>query len=490
MSVFLCFLFLLPLILIFLNVFKPSKLNLPPSPKKLPIIGNLHQRGKLHPRNRRNLAEKYGPVALLQYGNVPVVVISSKEAAEEVLKIHDSECCNRPETAGTKITFYNFKDIGLAPFGDEWTALRKLSVVELFSVKKLQSFRNIREEENDLCIKKLSEFATTRTPVNLERTLFTLIGNIVCRIGYGINLYECEFVDENRIMELVHKSEKVIRATAFSDFFPGRIGRLVDWISGQERRLKNIFSEVDTFYQNILDEHLKPGRESSDIIDVMIDMKKKQEKDGDALKFTTDHLKGMISDILTAGVGGSSATVLWGITELIRNPKVMKKVQDEIRTKLGDKKERIKEEDLNQLHYFKLMVKELFRLHPSTPLLLPRQALSHFKVQGYDIPAKAQILVNVYAIGRDPNLWENANEFNPDRFLDSSIDYKGGNFEFIPFGSGRRICPGMTMGIILVELTLLNLLYFFNWGVSEKDVARENVTRDEDNLDFVQVLHP
>jgi cytochrome P450 len=193
-------------------------------------------------------------------------------------------------------------------------------------------------------------------------------------------------------------------------------------------------------------------------------------------------------DIFLAGVGTSSTTLIWAMTELIRNPRVMKKVQDEIRTTLGDKKERITEEDLNQLHYFKLMVKEIFRLHPAAPLLLPRETLSHVKIQGYDIPAKTQIMINAYAIARDPKLWTNPDEFNPDRFLDSSIDYRGLNFELLPFGSGRRICPGMTMGIAIVELGLLNLLYFFDWGLPEKEEAKEIITGNEVALDLVQVF--
>ncbi|KAG7591488.1 Cytochrome P450 [Arabidopsis thaliana x Arabidopsis arenosa] len=489
MSVFLCFLFLIPLIFIFLKSIKPSKWKLPPGPKKLPIIGNLHQRRELHPRNRRDLSEKYGPIVFLRYGFVPVVVISSKEAAEEVLKIHDLECCSRPETVGTRAISYNFKDIGFAPYGEEWRAMRKLSVVELFSSKKLQSFRYIREEENDLCVKKLFDFASRRSPVNLEKTLFTLVGSIVCRIGFGLNIRECEFVDEDSIADLVHKSEVVIRNSIFSDFFPGIIGWLIEWIFSENKRLNSLYSEVDTFFQNILDDHLKPGRESSDIIDVMINMMKKQETDGgDSFKLTTDHLKGMISDVFLAGVGTSSTTLIWAMTELIRNPRVMKKVQDEIRTTLGDKKERITEEDLNQLHYFKLMVKEIFRLHPAAPLLLPRETLSHVKIQGYDIPAKTQIMINAYAIARDPELWTNPDEFNPDRFLDSSIDYRGLNFELLPFGSGRRICPGMTMGIAIVELGLLNLLYFFDWGLPEKEEGKEIITGNEVALDLVQVI--
>jgi len=197
----------------------------------------------------------------------------------------------------------------------------------------------------------------------------------------------------------------------------------------------------------------------------------------------------LCQDIFVAGIGGVAGITLWGMTELIRNPRVMKKVQDEIRTTLGDKKERIKEEDLNQLHYFKLVVKETLRLHPTTPLLLPRQTMSHIKIQGYDVPAKTQILVNVYAMGRDPKLWENADEFNPDRFLDSSVDFKGKNYEFIPFGSGRRICPGMTMGTILVEMALLNLLYFFDWGLAKQEEAKEIINGEENFLAFFQVLH-
>ncbi|ESQ35508.1 hypothetical protein EUTSA_v10007466mg [Eutrema salsugineum] len=491
MSLFLCFLFLLPLILIFLKYLQPSKWNLPPGPPKLPFIGNLHQRREIQLRNRRNLFQKYGPVVYLRLGIVPVVVISSKEAAEEVLKTHDLECCTRPETVGTRKISYNSKDIGFAPYGEEWRAMRKLSAIELFSTKKNQSFRFIREEENDLLIKKLTDSALRRSPVSLEKTLYTLVGSIVCRVAFGLNLHACEFIDEDRVVDLLHKSELFTRTSLFSNFFPGRTGRVIDWISGQNKRLENDFLELDTFFQNILDDHLKPGRtelESPDIIDVMIDQMRKQSKDGDSFKFTTNHLKGMISDTFLAGVSTSASTLVWAMTELIRNPRVMKKVQDEVRTKLGDKKERIREEDLNELQYFKLMVKEIFRLHPAAPLLLPRVAMSHIKIQGYDIPAKTQILINAYAIARDPKLWENPDEFNPERFLDSCIDYKGLDFELLPFGSGRRICPGMAMGIVMVELALLNFLYFFDWGLLEKEEADEIITGNEVPLDLVQVL--
>ena len=181
----------------------------------------------------------------------------------------------------------------------------------------------------------------------------------------------------------------------------------------------------------------------------------------------------LCQDIFVAGIGGVAGITLWGMTELIRNPRVMKKVQDEVRTVLGEKRDRITEQDLNQLNYFKLVIKETFRLHPAAPLLLPREAMAKIKIQGYDIPEKTQIMVNVYAIGRDPDLWENPEEFKPERFVDSSVDYRGLNFELLPFGSGRRICPGMTMGIATVELGLLNLLYFFDWGLPEGRTVKD-----------------
>ncbi|VVA91177.1 unnamed protein product [Arabis nemorensis] len=503
MSILIYFLCLLPIFLVSLSIFtkklKPSKWKLPPSPKTLPIIGNLHNLKGLPHECFRNLSQRYGPVMLLRFGFVPVVVISSREGAEEALKTQDLECCSRPETVSTRMISYNFKDIGFAPYGEEWKALRKLVVMELLNMKKFQTFRYIREEENDLFVKKLTESALTRTRVNLKKTLFTLVASIICRLAFGIDIHKCEFINEDSVEDLVHKFDLVMETIAFADFFP-RVGWLIDRISGQNKILNNVFTELDTFFQNILDEHLKPGRtvsESSDVVDVMVDLMKKHEKDGDSFKLTTDHFKGIISDLFLAGVNTSVITLIWAMTELIRNPRVMKKVQDEIRTTLGDKKERITEDDTNKLHYFKLVIKETFRLHPAAPLLLPRETMSDIKIQGYDIPAKTQMMINIYLIARDPKFWTNPDEFDPERFLDSSIDYRGLDFELLPFGSGRRICPGMNMGIATVELGLLNMLYFFDWGLPEgkttKDMDLEEtgsiIISKKTTLELVPLLH-
>lgn len=181
--------------------------------------------------------------------------------------------------------------------------------------------------------------------------------------------------------------------------------------------------------------------------------------------------------------------MIWAMTELARNPRVMKKAQEDIRTTLGLKRDIITEEDINKVDYLKLIIKETFRLHPALPFLLPRETMSHVKIQGYDIPPKTQIQLNVWTIGRDPERWTNPEDFVPKRFTETSVDYRGQNFELLPFGSGRRICPGMPMAIATVELGLLNLLYFFDWRLPEGMISGDDIDMGEaGNLTIVKKL--
>ncbi|KAF8096385.1 hypothetical protein N665_0309s0012 [Sinapis alba] len=471
----LCLVTLVTLIFVVKKI-KHSKWNLPPSPPRFPVIGNLHQIGKLPHRSLQHLAQRYGPVLLLHFGFVPVVVVSSKEAAEEVLRTHDLDCCSRPKLVGTRLLSRDFKDIAFTPYGEEWKERRKLAVRELFSLKKVQSFRYIREEECNFLVKKLS---VDQSPVDLSKALFWLTASILFRVALGQNFYESKFIDKEKIEELVYEAETALGSFTCSDFFPvAGLGRLVDRLSGQHKRLNDVFLKLDDLFQRVIDDHLSPGRtkEHEDIIDAMLDVLHKQGEN-DSLKLTVDHIRGVVSNIFLAGIDTGAITMIWAMTELARNPKLMKKVQGEIRDRLGNNKETITEEDIDKVPYLKMVIEETFRLHHAVPLLLPRETVVHIKVQGYDIPPGRQILVNAGAIGRDPKLWTNPEEFKPERFMDKPVDYRGQYFEFLPFGSGRRICPGMPMGMAIVELGLLNLLYFFDWslpyGMTIDDVDME-----------------
>jgi len=165
-------------------------------------------------------------------------------------------------------------------------------------------------------------------------------------------------------------------------------------------------------------------------------------------------------------------TMTWAMAELIRNPRVMKKVQSEIRNQMRNKSV-ITLDDIDHLPYLKMVIKETWRLHPPVPLLLPREVMSEFEINGYKIQPKTLLYVNVWAIGRDPDSWKDADMFYPERFMDNNIDAKGQNFELLPFGSGRRICPGMYMGTTMVEFGLANMLYQFDWELPDGMVVED-----------------
>jgi cytochrome P450 len=163
-----------------------------------------------------------------------------------------------------------------------------------------------------------------------------------------------------------------------------------------------------------------------------------------------------------AGSETSALTIDWAMVEMMRDQRVMKKAQAEVR-ELFKTKGRVDENCINELDYLKLVVKETLRLHPPAPLLLPRECGQACDINGYHIPIKTKVIINAWAIARDPNYWNEPEKFYPERFIDSTIDYKGSNFEYIPFGAGRRICPGSTFGLRNIELGLATLLYHFDW---------------------------
>ncbi|KAL6984348.1 hypothetical protein U1Q18_017726 [Sarracenia purpurea var. burkii] len=161
---------------------------------------------------------------------------------------------------------------------------------------------------------------------------------------------------------------------------------------------------------------------------------------------------------------------------MLKNPNILKKAQKEMDDVIG-RQSRLLESDLSKLPYLQAICKETLRKHPSTPLNLPRVAAQACQVNGHYIPKNTRLSVNIWAIGRDPDVWENPEDFQPERFLDgrnAKIDPRGNDFELIPFGAGRRICAGTRMGILLVEYILGTLLHSFHWelpvGVSQSEL--------------------
>ncbi|KAL5737441.1 hypothetical protein ACOSP7_030202 [Xanthoceras sorbifolium] len=449
---------------------KNSRTKLPPGPWRLPLIGNMHQLVCSLPHRRlRDLAEKYGPLMHLQLGEVRIVVVSSAEIAEEVLKTHGVIFADRPCFVTEKDLTYNYTDIALAPYGNYWRQLRKICTIELLSTSRVQSFRSIREEETSNLVEKI--YANEGSLLNLSEKIFALTYGITARAAFG---NRCK--DQQKFISIVMESIRLASGFSIADLYPS-IG-LLEVITGMKSKFKKLHQEQDRILGDILNEHkdrkqnLKTGqgKAEEDLVDVFLRL----QQDGD-LEFplTDNNIKAVIWDIFTAGSETSSTAVEWAMSEMLKNPKVMKKAQAEVRWVFNGKG-KVHESSIYELKFLKAIVQETLRLHPSAPLLLPRENTKSCQINGYEIPAKTRTIVNAWAISRDSKYWIEPEKFNPKRFLNSPIDYKGTNFTYIPFGTGRRICPGIQFALPNLELPLAQMLYHFDWklpnGMKEDDL--------------------
>ncbi|XP_027912961.1 cytochrome P450 71D8-like [Vigna unguiculata] len=438
-------------------------LKLPPGPKRLPIIGNLHQlavAGSLPHHALQKLSHKYGPLMHLQLGEISAVVASSPEMAKEITKTHDVAFVQRPQFISGQILSYGGIDVVFAPYGDYWRQMRKIFVSELLSTKRVQSFSFIREDETAKFIDSIRTSAGS--PVNVTGRIFSLVSTTVSRAAFGN-----KSKDQDEFMFLIKKVIGSVGGFDLADLFPSM--KSIHFITGKKAKLEKLLNQVDRVLENIVKEHqekqriAKEGRtqiKDEDLVDVLLGF---QEADAALdIKITTRNVKALILDVFAGGVDTSASTIEWAMTEMMRSPRVMKKAQAELREALRGKKI-IHERDLEQLTYLKLVVKETLRLHPPTPLLIPRECSERTIIDGYEIPVKTKVMINVWAICRDPKYWSDAEMFVPERFEGSSIDFKGNNFEYLPFGAGRRICPGISFGLAGIMLPLARLLYHFNW---------------------------
>ncbi|CAN6297043.1 unnamed protein product [Urochloa humidicola] len=303
---------------------------------------------------------------------------------------------------------------------------------------------------------------------------------VIGTVAFG-NIYGTEqFAHKKHFHDVLDEAMSAKAGFSAEDYFPNAAGRL----TGAAARRERVFRDLDAFFDLIIDQHLDPASRAApehgpDLIDAFVALMKERRHytQGSSLAFTRDHIKGLLSNVFTASVDTSSVTMVWAMAELIRRPAMMRKVQEEIRAVVGADKERVHHDDMPKLRYLKMVVKETLRLHPAVPLLLPRETLRHVTVCSYDVPAKTRVLVNAWAIGRDPATWDNPEEFDPDRFEGKDVDFNGTHFELVPFGAGRRMCPGMALGVATTEFTLANLLYCFDWalpaGMAPEDVSME-----------------
>ncbi|GLT73193.1 hypothetical protein SLA2020_450670 [Shorea laevis] len=473
LQAFLFFVCLIPFCLVLLKRARGGNLSrrLPPSPPKLPIIGNLHQIGPLPHRSLQSLSKKYGPMMLLHLGSVPTLVVSSPEIVKEMLKTHDIIFSNRVKPMSVHVILNGCNDLAFSPYGEYWRKLRKLCVQELLSIRRVQSFQFLREEEVDRLVKRIRRHSGRET-VDVSELLLEATNDIACRSVIG---QRCE--GENGKSGWGDLSKKLLLtfpSFGFGDFFPS-LGWM-DELTGMTRRPRRTFEEVDAFFEEVIEERrasLTDGSLSSKrtLVDILLHLKENDSQDFDLDKAT---MKAILLDMFVGSTDTSLTTMEWAMTELMKKPNIMKKVQKEVREVVG-KKSKVDENDINQMGYLKCVIKETLRLHAPVPLLLPRETSATATLGGYDIPCKARVYVNVWAIQRDPEVWDKAEEFIPERFENNnSVDSIDPDFRYFPFGGGRRICAGMSFAQATIDYVMANLLYWFDWelpaGVTADDL--------------------
>ncbi|CAN1761539.1 2-methylbutanal oxime monooxygenase [Linum perenne] len=341
-----------------------------------------------------------------------------------------------------------------SPYSDYWQEMRKLFIFELLSMKRVHTFSYARDQHVDKMVERVKEAAARGEAVNLSKLVFNVADGIIGTVAFGGLYAQDEF--EGGFVKVMEEAMDMLNGFHAEDFLP-IAGKVVDWLTGATTRWEKTFRKLDGFFEKIIALHLDPNRkkpEHDDVVDVLIGLMKDQSA---SFQITNDHLKAILM------IDTSAVTVGWAFSELLRNPRIMSKAQSEIRSLVGPNQNRAETQHVDKFNYLELIIRETFRKHPPIPLLVPHFCMKHCKIDGYDILPGTQIIVNAYSLGHDPKTWADPESFYPERFQGSDVDYKGSHFELIPFGAGRRICPGLAMGTTAVKSMLANLLYHFDY---------------------------
>ncbi|KAF8743880.1 hypothetical protein HU200_013523 [Digitaria exilis] len=456
--------------------------KLPPSPPWLPLVGHLHLIGDLPHRSLHALHLRYGGggrgLLLLQLGRRQTLAVSTAAAAADVFRHHDLAFSSRPHHAAAHKQTYGSRNISFAPYGDHWRRARKVAVVHLLSPRRVEASASARRAEAAALVARARRVAMTGEFLVVRDLLYGYTNAVVTRVAFGAAGTTAE-----RLRQLTAHSATLVAGFQADDVLPDAAARVFRWVTGLEKKIDKKVHDWDKFLSEIMVEHKEKTEHGQggdgDFMDVLL--KLRQEEGSDGFELTDDGIKAIAKDMIAAATDTTAVAMEWAMVELISNPRVMSKVQDEVITRVavaGDGEQQpgnITDAELSRMGYLRAVVKETFRLHPPLPLLLPRESMSTAAVRGgrYQIPAKTTLIVNAWAIGRDPAAWGDATEeFRPERFLAGGeaegVDPRGGggDYRLLPFGAGRRVCPGIGFALPVVELALASLLRHFDWELT------------------------
>ncbi|KAK8484470.1 hypothetical protein V6N11_012032 [Hibiscus sabdariffa] len=438
----------------------------PPGPRGLPLVGNLpFLRPDLH-SYFAELARSYGPVVKIQLGSKLGILVTSPSAARQVLKDQDTVFANRDVPVTAKV-LTGGRDIAWNPYGPEWRMLRKVCVIKMLSNATLDKAYALRRREVRETVGYL--YSKAGSPVNLGEQMFLTILNVVTSMLWGGTVEgEARASLGAEFRQVISETTELLGMPNISDFFPALAP--LD-LQGAVKRMKKPMDKLNAIIDNIIEQRLKKEKESGsssavefkDFVQFLLQLKDDEDS---KTPLTMDHIKALLLDMVVGGTDTSANSIEFTMAEIINKPEVMRKAQQELDEVVG-KDNLVEESHIYKLPYLLTIMKETLRLHPALPLLIPHCPSELCNVGGYTIPKGSRVFINVWAIHRDPSIWENPLEFNPDRFLNNHWDFSGNEFSYFPFGSGRRICAGIAMAERMVLYSVATLLHSFDWRIPE-----------------------
>ncbi|KAJ0980237.1 hypothetical protein J5N97_008492 [Dioscorea zingiberensis] len=411
-------------------------------PISLPIIGHLHLLQDPIHQSLTLIAKKYGHVLHLRFGSRRVLVVSSPSVAKECFTKNDIIFANRPRLISGKYFGYNHTAPSLAPYGPRWREHRRFTAVHALSPSRLPSFSS---DLRSLVLKLYSGSGDGFIKTDVRPMLFEMMMNVMAGLIAGKRYYgegSADPEEGRRFRKVVEEVFLLSGASTVEDFIPA-----ARWLrlGGAAKRMERVGQEMDKFFQGLIEERrrVEKWKERNTIIDTMLSMQENEPEN-----YSDVAIKGMMTSLLVAGTETSTGTMEWVLALLLNHPETLKKAKDEIKEQ------------------------ETLRLFPAGPLLVPRESSEDCTVSKSYIPKGTMLLVNAYAMQRDPELWESPLEFKPERF-DGGIDGDQG-YKYIPFGSGRRRCPGENLSWRVMGLTLGGLIQCFDWQRVGKELVDLN----------------
>ncbi|PHT34875.1 Geraniol 8-hydroxylase [Capsicum baccatum] len=447
--------------------------KLAPGPSPWPIIGNIHLLGAKPNVSLANLAKIYGPIMSLKLGQMTTFVISSSSMAKQVLKYQDQDFSGRIVPGAIRAHKYSKFSILWSPICPEWRTHRKIMKTYIISSNKLDANQHLRSQKVKELIAYCAKCCQEGEAVDVGQAAFKTNLNLVSNIIFSKDLAD-PFSDLNvELKDIIWGIMAEIGKPNLVDFYP--ILEKFD-LQGIRRRttihIDKLFKIFDGWINERLEEKRKGSTEKSDYLETILNISEENPKEIDH-----NYIKSAFLDLIVGATDTTTNTVEWAMAEILKQPEIMKKAQAELAEIIGKGKS-IEEADISRLLYLQCIIKETLRMHPPAPLILPRSVHQNVELCDYIIPKGSQVLVNVWAIGRDITFWEDPLVFKPERFWSSDMDMRGQDFNLIPFGAGRRMCPGYPLALRMIPTILGSLLNSFNWKL-ETDIESKYLDMEE-----------